>query len=100
MPARVFITRRMPSGGLAPEVLPQLFPLLTELRALAMRQPGYISGETLRNQEDRREYLVISTWKTVDDWNRWFHSEERARLQAKVDALLGTVAQYKIFIEE
>ena len=37
-----------------------LLPLLIQMRALATSQPGYISGETLRNMEDPEEVLVIS----------------------------------------
>jgi len=60
-------------------------------------KPGYISGETLRNVDDRNEYLVISTWKTLEAWNWWFRNNERAELEGRVDALLGTTTVYKVF---
>ncbi len=40
-----------------------LLDLITQLRTLASRQPGYISGETLRSADNPEEYLVISTWQ-------------------------------------
>ena len=55
----------------------ELFPLLTELRIRAKDQPGYISGETLRNLDNTENYLVISKWETADDWKNWFNSKER-----------------------
>ncbi len=42
----------------------RLLPLLIQLRALAAAQPGYISGETLRNVDRPDDYLVISTWQS------------------------------------
>jgi antibiotic biosynthesis monooxygenase (ABM) superfamily enzyme len=44
MPIQVIIKRKWQTDN--PEAL---FPLLTELRSLAKKQPGYISGETLRS---------------------------------------------------
>ena len=54
----------------------QLVPLLIELRAKATTQPGFISGETLRNVENAEECLMISTWKSPDAWNAWMHVPE------------------------
>ncbi len=75
----------------------ELFPLLTELRIRAKDQPGYISGETLRNLDTSGNYLVISKWETTDDWKKWFNSEERRDIQGKVDSLLGEKTFYEIF---
>ena len=75
----------------------ELFPLLTELRIRAKDQPGYISGETLKNIDTSGNYLVISKWETADDWKKWFNSEERRDIQGKVDSLLGEKTLYEIF---
>ncbi len=99
MTIRVLMTRKVPklTGGMDVALLPTLSELLIELRALADRQPGYISGETLRNVTDRNEYLVISTWKTLEAWNWWFRNNDRAELEGRVDALLGTTTVYKVY---
>jgi heme-degrading monooxygenase HmoA len=78
-------------------ILPRLSEMLIELRAMGNYQPGYISGETLRNVDDPNEYLVISTWKSLEAWQRWFANEKRAELEGKVDALLGSPTVYKVF---
>lgn len=78
-------------------LLPQLSDLLVELRTLANHQPGYISGETLRNVADPDEYLVISTWKSLEYWQTWFANQRRAELEGRVDALLGSSTVYKVF---
>lgn len=99
MSIRVLMTRKLPrlAGEMEAELLPELVPLLTELRSMAMRQPGYISGETMRNVNDASEFLVISTWKSVEDWQRWFTDRRRATLEGKVDTILGSPTEYKVY---
>ncbi len=93
MAVKIMIKRKVTKGK-----EPELLPLLLELRALATSQPGYISGETLRNVENPEEFLVISTWKSVEDWKRWAQSEQRSKIQEKVDALLGEKTDYSIYL--
>lgn len=99
MSIRVLMFRKMPRlyGGMEADLLPQLGPLLAEARKLAFRQPGYISGETMRNVADPYDYLVISTWKSVEDWERWFANEERETVEGKIDAVLGALTEYKVY---
>ena len=74
-----------------------LVPLIVKLRSLATIQPGYITGKTFRCLDCPGEYLVISTWNSLDDWNRWLQSEQRMALQKQVDDLLGEITQYRIY---
>jgi len=92
MPIQVIIKRKWETDK--PEAL---FPLLTELRSLAEKQPGYISGETLRSLDDPDKYLVFSKWETVDDWKNWLQSKERRDLQGEVDSLIGERTFYELF---
>ena len=92
MPIQVIIKRKWQTDN--PEAL---FPLLTKLRSLAKKQPGYISGETLRSLDDHQDYMVVSHWETADDWNKWLQSKERRDLQGRVDSLIGEKTFYEIF---
>jgi antibiotic biosynthesis monooxygenase (ABM) superfamily enzyme len=74
-----------------------LMPLLIQLRALATAQPGYVSGETLRNVSNPEDFLVISTWQSVDNWNVWMSSKQRAEIQQKIDAMLGEKTEYDVY---
>ena len=76
----------------------ELLPLLIQMRALATAQPGYISGETLRNVENSEDYLVISTWQSVDNWNAWLASKQRAEIQEKIDTMLRQKTEYSIYL--
>ena len=75
----------------------KLAPLIVKLRSLATVQPGYITGKTFRCLDCPGEYLVISTWNSLDDWNRWLNSEQRMEIQKQVDDLLGEKTQYRVY---
>ncbi|PLY04950.1 MAG: antibiotic biosynthesis monooxygenase [Desulfuromonas sp.] len=94
MSVKIIIVRHVPEDR---EKAQALKPLLLEMRTLANAQPGYVSGETLVNYDDPSEYLVISTWQTLKDWNHWLKDERRRDVQAKVDALLGTETLYSVY---
>ena len=89
MAVKIIINRKVPKGKEA-----ELLPLLVQMRSMATTQPGYISGETLRNMDDPEEYLVISTWQSAEVWQAWHSSPERAEIQQKIDDLLGRKTQY------
>jgi heme-degrading monooxygenase HmoA len=93
MAIKIIIGRKVPKDKEA-----ELLPLLIQMRALATAQPGYISGETLRNVENAEDTLVISTWQSVDNWNAWRASKQRAEIQEKIDTLLGQKTEYSIYL--
>jgi heme-degrading monooxygenase HmoA len=46
---------------------------------------------------DPYEYLVISTWKSVEDWERWFANKQREVIEGKIDAVLGSSTEYRVY---
>ena len=92
MAVKIIIKRTVPKEKEA-----ELLPLLNQLRSQAIALPGYISGETLRNVDNLEEYLVISTWKSVDAWKEWETGMQRKEIHEKVDALLGEKSEYGIY---
>ena len=93
MAISVFIQRKFSDK----EKAAKLAPLIVEIRSLATMQPGYITGKTFRCLDCPGEYIVISTWNSLDDWNNWLQSKQRMALQKQVDDLLGEVTQYRIY---
>ena len=71
--------------------------LLNKLRAMTIHQKGYISGESLVSIEDKGLCLVISSWKTLPDWQKWFASHERLAVQNEIDHLIGEPTHYEIY---
>ena len=92
MTIRIIITRDVPK-----EKAREIIPLFRQMRALAAQQPGYISGETLKSSDRPNTFIVISSWETADDWEKWLLSKERQEIQAKFDALLGGKTGYEMF---
>ena len=92
MAVKVLIRRNVPENRAR-----KMIPLFRKMRRLANDQPGYITGETMRNLEKADEFLVISTWETSEDWKRWVQSNDRQQIQKQIDALLGGKTEYEIF---
>ena len=93
MAIRVLIERKI-----APENEPGLADLLRQLRSKAMLAKGYISGETLRSLDDPNEYLVISTWNSLEDWSRWEADKKRQEIQSEIDSLLLAPSVQRVFV--
>lgn len=93
MAIKVLIKRKIPEGLAGP----QFNRLIRELRARANTQAGYISGETLKSLDRPNEFLVIGTWQTIDAWNAWKVSRERAEIQDQIDTLLGRPTEYEAY---
>lgn len=92
MSVKVLITRAVPRDKSM-----EMVQLFREMRALATAQPGYISGETMKSNDRPDTFLVISTWESADDWEKWLLSKERQTIQGKIDGLLGGKTSYEMF---
>ena len=89
---RVHIKRKVPQ-----DKEKELKSLINQLRAVTMGQQGYIAGETLKRLDEPGESLIVSKWQSVDVWNRWLQSKERAEIQDRIDRLLGQETRYEIY---
>jgi heme-degrading monooxygenase HmoA len=64
-----------------------------------MRQPGYISGETLTNYEDQQDLCVIATWQSMEEWLKWKENPEPKNVEAMLEAFqLGPTACEEYFL--
>ena len=77
--------------------LPTFGPCCCRCVRWPMPQSGYISGETLVNYDNPSEHLVISTWKTLEDWNTWLADDQRRALQTRVDEITGSETMYSVY---
>ena len=88
---------------IAREVLPEneveAVQLMRELRIKAMHQHGYLRGETLSSLRKPGKNLVISKWRTVEDWEGWRQSPQRQELVSKLGALLAAPAAEEVYLE-
>jgi heme-degrading monooxygenase HmoA len=93
MAVGVLIRRVTKHGDTAKVLLPHII----ELRALAVRQPGYISGETFFNLDRSDECRVISRWTTIEHWQQWKRDARRIELEGNLEKHFGTETEYKIY---
>lgn len=92
MTVKIFIKRKVSSDNVL-----TLTTLLKKLRTLTLNQNGYIYGETLRRVDRNDECMVISTWRSLDDWNAWLNNQERIVIQGEIDLLLGEETEYAVY---
>jgi heme-degrading monooxygenase HmoA len=78
----------------------QLRDLLLELRSAGMRQPGYITGETLREADNPSVFMVISTWMTLDAWKAWQTSRQRLLIEEMMNSILTESMKARVFTED
>ena len=81
----------------------KLANMLRELRAAAVHQPGYVTGETLVSTDDITNVVVISTWRSLKDWKVWEASQKRSELSKKIESILidkPSIKTYQVMAAE
>jgi heme-degrading monooxygenase HmoA len=71
--------------------------VIDEIRIKALRDRGYIGGETVVNADNSREVLVFSAWSSVDDWKTWYTRKEWEKLEKRLTPHLVEPAKIRIF---
>ncbi len=94
MSVKIFIKRKVSDKNII-----ELTILLKKLRSITLSQPGYISGETLRRVDKKGECMVVSTWRSLEDWDSWVNNSERIAIQTEIDRLLGEQTKYAVYEE-
>ena len=93
MAIRVFIKRICKD----PNKEKELFNLVRKIRSLVPQQPGYLSSKYVRKIDHPKDISAISTWVSLKDWQNWYESEERIKIQSEIDAIPGVVTSYQIY---
>ncbi len=92
MAVKILIKRNVPQ-----DKAKDMIRLFRQMRSLATEQPGYISGETLKSLDKPDLFLVISTWQSSEDWEKWLINEGRQKIQKEIDGLLGGKTEYEMY---
>jgi heme-degrading monooxygenase HmoA len=93
MAVKIIIDRKVKKGKES-----EFAKLLRELRSKVIPSKGYISGETLRALDDPHNYIVITTWQSVDEWKEWEKNPERKKTQTKIEKLMARPTKTKIYV--
>ena len=93
MLVKVFIKRNVKKGNSI-----EIFKRLRKIRSEAMKQEGYVSGETMVDPDDPRKVLVISTWENANDWKIWKHNADRITLNDALQEFLEGPVEYETYV--
>jgi heme oxygenase (mycobilin-producing) len=72
----------------SPENTKNLVKSIRKVRLVASHHPGFVTGETFVDAEDPCHVIVISTWKSAEDWKAWDESYERSVTTPIIENLL------------
>ncbi len=92
MTVKILITRRI-----SKEQESVVRPFLKQLHQYALKQKGYISGESLISSEDLENHLIISSWESLDYWEMFLELNEANKIRHQIDQILGHETVYKIY---
>jgi heme-degrading monooxygenase HmoA len=89
---RVLIERHI-----AADLEPHYDRVARETLQKAMLLPGFISGEALHNVDDPNHRLVLATYRSENDWEQWFHSDERRQMMQQIGPMLEGEKKITVF---
>jgi len=55
----------------------------------AKKQPGWVGGQLLRSEEDPMRRVIIGTWKSRVDWERWHQDPRFDETRHQLDGLVS-----------
>ena len=90
MAVKILIKRKFKDGNLKAAAR-----LLINHRNGAMKQPGYISSETMQRLEDPNQITVVSMWKDIEAWESWKNSDIRLANENEARDLLVGPTEYE-----
>jgi len=91
MSVRIIIDRKVKKGKEK-----EFAKLLRQLRSKALFSKGYISGEMLRDRDHPQNYIVISAWQSVAEWEKYEKHPETSKLHARIEKLMARRTNVKV----
>ncbi len=93
MSTRIMIERKFKNP-----ITSDILRIIDEIRVKALRQRGYIGGETVVNADDDRDVLVISSWASVNDWEAWYETKDWKDYEKELAPHLDEPVKLTVFI--
>ena len=85
MAVKILIKRKIKDGNMQAAAR-----LMINTRSGAMKQPGYISSESMRSLDDPSQITVVSMWHNMESWETWRNSEARKEIETEfADYIVG-----------
>jgi len=93
MLTKILIKRRFQAGKTR-----EIITLLNDMRSQAIKQRGYVHGQTLVQPDNPQNYLVISTWESLEMWRKWKDSETRKTIDAMLEVYQEGPTEYEEYV--
>jgi heme-degrading monooxygenase HmoA len=93
MVAKIFIKRKFKKDSGR-----EIVAILNKMRAAAMDQPGYISGETLMDYDNPQSVAVIATWQSMENWHAWKENPERMKIESMLEAFQVGPTEFEEYV--
>ena len=61
--------------------------VMRERLAAARKQPGWIGGQLLLPENQSEARIIVGTWRTKEDWQKWHEDPEFAETRQRLDGL-------------
>ena len=61
---------------------------MRERMEAAKKQPGWVGGQMLEPEDDPRRRVIVGTWETRDDWEKWHEDPEFAETREELEGLV------------
>jgi len=68
---------------------------MRERMAAAKKQPGWVGGQMLEPEDDPRRRVIVGTWQTRDDWEKWHEDPEFAETREELEGLVMEPEQHE-----
>jgi len=62
----------------------------------AIRAPGFISGESLKDIQNPRHRFILCNWRSIQDWQIWQQSHERKEIMETLNLMLEKDEKFTI----
>lgn len=68
--------------------------VMRERLAAARKQAGWVGGQLLRPENQNETRIIVGTWRTKGDWERWHEDPEFAETRQRLDGLSSEEARH------
>jgi heme-degrading monooxygenase HmoA len=68
--------------------------VMRERLAAARKQPGWVGGQLLRPENQTEARIIVGTWRTKGDWEKWHGDPEFAETRQRLDGLSSEEPQH------
>ena len=88
---RVLSERLMVAGKEA-----QVADVMDRVVARVRKQPGFVSGDVLKDTADPAVYAILTEWESMPHLNAWLKHADYDKLNREMNNSLGSPVRYQI----